>query len=134
MGGSANGALGFSQGDKTSRNADFRVFNIPIVDGTGGGTTTTDPSKVVVFVDGYQVIPSMVDGRNGLVTLATSPAPGATVSIRYYANTWQDTFDYLPNTLVTGWNATFSTALTTFYPFVRLNLTAMTGTGIITAK
>lgn len=39
-----------------------------------------------------------------------------------------------PNTLTTGWNATFSTALTTFYPYVRLNLTAMTGTGLIVAK
>jgi hypothetical protein len=102
MAGSANGPLGFSQGDKTARNRFFRVFNLPIVDGTGGGTTTTDPSKVVVFVDNVQVIPSAVDGRLGIVALATPPVPGATVSIRYYANTWQDTFDYLPNTLVTG--------------------------------
>jgi hypothetical protein len=102
MGGNANGPLGFSQGDKTARNVAFRVFNMPIVDGTGGGTTTTDPTKVVVLVDGVQVIASAVDGRLGIVVLPSAPQPGAIVSIRYYANTWQDTFDYLPNTLVTG--------------------------------
>jgi hypothetical protein len=100
--GTANGPLGFSQGDKTSRNAAFRVYNIPIVDGSGGGSTTTDPTKVVVLVNGAQVVASAVDGRNGIVTLPNPPIPGSTVTVRYYANTWQDTFDYLPNTLVTG--------------------------------
>jgi len=100
--GSANGPLGFSQGEKSARNVAFRVYNIPIVDGTGGGVTTTDPTKVVVLVNSVQVVASAVDGRNGIVTLPAPPAPGSTVTIRYYANTWQDTFDYLPNTLVTG--------------------------------
>jgi hypothetical protein len=100
--GNANGILGFSSGTKTSRNAAFRVFQRPIVDGSGGGITTTDPSKVVVKVNGLQVIPSSVDGKNGVVNLATAPAPGATVAVTYWANSWQDTFDYLPNTLVTN--------------------------------
>jgi hypothetical protein len=39
-----------------------------------------------------------------------------------------------PNTLITGWNATFTTALTTYYDFFRINLTAMTGSGLIYAK
>lgn len=39
-----------------------------------------------------------------------------------------------PNTLLTGWNATFTTALTTYYDFVRLNLTIKTGAGIVSAK
>jgi len=100
--GSANGPLGFTSGQKTNRNVNFRVFNIPIVDGSSGGITTTDPSKVVAKVNGVQVIPTAVDGRNGVVTLASPPAPGATVVLTYWANTWQDTFDYLPNTLVTN--------------------------------
>jgi hypothetical protein len=99
--GNANGVLGFTQGNSTSRNAQFVVFNRPIVDGSGGGITTTDPSKVVVKVNGVQVIPSSVDGKNGVVTLSAPPAPGASVIISYWANTWQNTFDYLPNTLVT---------------------------------
>jgi hypothetical protein len=99
--GTANGPLGFTAGASSNRNRDFRVFQRPIVDGTGGGTTTTDTSKVVAKVDGTQVVVQQVDGTNGIVTLPFAPAPGATVTVQYWANTWQDTFDYLPNSLVT---------------------------------
>ncbi len=100
--GNANGALGFASNTTTTRNASFRVFQRPIVDGTDGGITTTDPTKVVVTVNSVQVVAKSVDGTNGLVTLPYSPAAGSTVKIQYFANTWQDTFDYLPNTLVTN--------------------------------
>lgn len=100
--GNANGILGLTTGQKTARNTTFRVFQRPVVDGSSGGITTTDPSKVVAKVNGVQVIPTLVDGANGLITLPTAPPPGATVTINYWANTWQDTFDYLPNTLVTN--------------------------------
>ena len=99
--GTANGVLGFTSGATTDRNKNFRVFQRPIVDGTGSGVTTTDPSKVVAKVDGTQVVVSAVDGANGVVTLPYAPAPGSTVTVAYWANTWQDTFDYLPNSLVT---------------------------------
>jgi hypothetical protein len=99
--GNANGALGFSAGAQTARNKDFRVFQRPIVDGTDGGITTTDPTKVVVVVNNVQVVAAAVDGTNGIVTLPFAPAVGSVVRITYFANTWQDTFDYLPNTLVT---------------------------------
>lgn len=99
--GNANGALGFTTGTQTNRNTDFRVYNIPIVDGTDGGITTTDPTKVVATVDGQQVVVSAVDGVNGVVTLPFAPAAGSTVTIQYYHNTFQDTYDYLPNTFVT---------------------------------
>ena len=99
--GSANGPLGFTAGTSTTRTRAFRVFQRPIVDGTGGGTTTTDTSKVVAKVNGTQVVVEAVDGTNGIVTLPFAPAPGSTVTITYWANTWQDTFDYLPNSLVT---------------------------------
>jgi len=99
--GTANGPLGFSSGATTSRNRAFRAFQRPLVDGTGGGTTTTDPSRVVAKVNGVQVIVSSVDGANGVVTLPFAPSPGSTVTLQYWANTWQDTFDYLPNSLVT---------------------------------
>ncbi len=99
--GDANGPLGWVSGTKTHRNATFRVFNIPIVDGTGGGITTTNTANVVVKVNATQVIPTAVDGANGLVTLGFAPAPSSTVTIQYFANTWQNTFDYLPNSLVT---------------------------------
>jgi hypothetical protein len=99
--GTANGPLGWTAGTSTNRNRDFRVFQRPIVDGTGGGTTTTDTSKVVVKVDGIQVVAEAVFGGLGIVRLPFAPAPGSTVTIQYWANTWQDTFDYLPNSLVT---------------------------------
>lgn len=99
--GNANGALGFAPNTTTSRTSVFRVFQRPIVDGTDGGITTTDPTKVTVLVDGAQVVATAVDGLNGLVSLPFAPASGSSVSIQYFANTWQDTFDYLPNTLVT---------------------------------
>jgi len=100
--GNANGALGFTAGQVSSRNRDFRVFQRPVVDGTDGGITTNDTSKITVLVNNVQVIPTSLDGTNGLVTLPIAPPSGATVTIQYFANTWQDTFDYLPNTLVTN--------------------------------
>jgi len=99
--GNANGPLALSAGTQTSRQTSFQVFNRPIVDGSGGGTTTTDTSKVTVKVNNIQVIPTAVDGSHGIVTLGFAPTIGSSVEITYWANTWQDTFDYLPNTLVT---------------------------------
>jgi len=95
--GTGNGALGFNPGDYTNRNKTFRVFNGPIVDGSDGGITTTDTSKVVVLVDNLQVIATSVDGANRLVTLPFAPKDGSKITIQYYFNTFQDTFDYLPN-------------------------------------
>ena len=100
--GSMNGLLGFSAGQATTRNQAFQMFQRPIVDGSGGGITTTDTSKVVVKVNGTQVIPSSLDGTNGIVTLPFAPAVGTTVTVTYYSNTWQNTFDNLPNALVTN--------------------------------
>jgi hypothetical protein len=98
--GNANGALGFNPGQTTGRNNAFRVYNGPIVDGSGGGITTTDPSKVTVLVNNQQVLAAAVDGQHQTVTLPFAPKPGSIVAITYYFNTWQDTFDYLPNSNV----------------------------------
>lgn len=95
--GNANGALGLNPGDYTNRNKSFVVFNGPIVDGSDGGITTTDPSKVSVTINGTPVLATAVDGQNQVVTLAVAPIQGAIVAITYYFNTFQDTFDYLPN-------------------------------------
>lgn len=99
--GSANAMLGLLSGQADSRVTTFYTFNGPIVDGTNGGVTTTDPADVVVKVNGSQVIPTSVDGANRSVTLAVAPKVGATVTIQYYFNTWQDTFDYLADINVT---------------------------------
>lgn len=100
--GSANSTLGFTNGDYTARNKVFVTFQGPIVDGTNGGVTTTDPSDVVVKVDGVQVIPTAVDGSTRQVTLPFAPEVGSVVTIQYYFNSWQNTFDYLAHTDVTA--------------------------------
>ena len=99
--GTANGLLGFAASQTTTRNKVFYTFQGPIVDGSGGGITTTDPSKVVVKINGTQVIPTAVDGSTRAVTLPYAPPVGATVAITYFQNTWQDTFDYLANIGIT---------------------------------
>lgn len=95
--GNANGVLGFNPGDNTGRNRAFRVFNGPVVDGSDGGITTNDVTKVTVLVNNVRVIPESLDGLNRLVTLPTAPSPNSTVTVQYFFNTWQDTFDFLPN-------------------------------------
>ena len=93
--GNANSTLGFVSGTDTARTRTFYTFNGPIVNGSNGGVTTTDPADVTVKVNGVQVIPVSVDGANRAVTLSFAPASGSTVTVQYYFNTWQDTFDYL---------------------------------------
>ena len=100
--GTANATLGFAEGEATARRTGFYVFNGPIVDGSNGGVTTTDPAHVTVKVNGVQVIPSSVDGSNRIVTLPAAPAAGATVTATYYFNTWQNTYDYLANIGITS--------------------------------
>jgi hypothetical protein len=99
--GTANTTLGFTPNTATTRNRIFYTFQGPIVDGTNGGVTTTDPSRIVVLVDGVQVIPTAVNGAARSFTLPFAPAMGSTVTVRYYFNTWQDTFDYLANIGIT---------------------------------
>jgi hypothetical protein len=99
--GNANGPLGFTGGASTSRNTVFTVYEQPITDGSGSGITTTNPTKVVAVVNGTQVVATAVNGQLGQVTLPFAPAPGSTVMITYWSNTWQQTFDYLPNSQVT---------------------------------
>lgn len=93
--GSANALLGLVSGTTSTRTKTFYTFQGPIVDGTNGGVTTTDPSHVVVKVAGVQVIPVSVDGASRAVTLAKAPKGGATVTITYWFNSWQDTWDHL---------------------------------------
>lgn len=93
--GSSNTTLGFTNGADTGRNKVFYTFQRPIVDGSNGGVTTTDPADVTVKVDGAQVIPTAVDGQSGAVSLPFAPEIGAVVTCQYYFNSWQDTFDYL---------------------------------------
>jgi hypothetical protein len=99
--GTANSTLGFTNGATTARNKVFYTFQGPLVDGSNGGITTTDPADVVVRVNGVQVIPTALDGASRAVTLPFAPENTATVTVDYYYNTWQDTFDYLAHRDIT---------------------------------
>lgn len=100
--GSSNADLGLATGQASIRTKVFYVFNGPMVDGTNAGVTTTDTTKVTVTVDNVAVVPTKVDGTTRAVTLAQAPAPGASVKITYWHNTYQDTFDYLAHVGVTA--------------------------------
>jgi hypothetical protein len=99
--GSANALLGLQSGQADLRVRTFYTYNGPIVDGSNGGVTTTDPADVTVKVNGVQVIPQSVNGATRAITLALAPKAGDTVVVTYYHNTWQDTFDYLAHINVT---------------------------------
>ena len=103
--GSANAPLGLNTGMADMRTITFYTFQRPIVDGSNGGITTTDPANVTVRVNNVQVVPTAVDGYSGAVVLPVAPKAGSKVSITYYFNAWQDTFDYLANLNVTAVNA-----------------------------
>jgi hypothetical protein len=75
----------------------FKVHYSPIVQGDGGGITTTDVSKIAVKVNAITVVASSVDGDSGQFTLATAPTAGQTLTITYYSNEWQNTSDILPS-------------------------------------
>jgi len=81
-----------ADGTRTS----FKVTHVPIVDGTNGGITTTDPQDVTVTVNGTATTPTTVDGGNGMVTLSFAPLDTDTVLITYYYNKWANTADDLP--------------------------------------
>jgi len=75
----------------------FRTHYNPIVQGDGGGITTTSTSDVTVTVNNTEVTVSAVDGDSGQITLAAAPSIGETVEVTYYSNEHQDTSDILPS-------------------------------------
>ncbi len=95
--GTFNAVSGLANGASTNRVRVFTTFQGPIVTGSNGGITTTDPSHVTVTVDGVPVVPSAVDGAARRVTLPLPPAVGSVVLVQYFFNSFQDTFDHLPN-------------------------------------
>jgi hypothetical protein len=103
-------------------NTTFKTDYVPIVNGDNGGTITTDPTKVIVKLNGSAsgVTISAVDGVDGLVTVTKTdgsaiPA-GSLVQITYYSNEYQNTADILPSHNVTEITRVgLSTSTTDFY-------------------
>lgn len=91
-------AAHFSGGNGQNTNTTFKVKSAPVVDGTNGGVVTNLPSKIQVTVDGVAAQVVALDGASGLFTLAKGVAATSKLKATYYTNTYQDTFDILPNT------------------------------------
>jgi hypothetical protein len=102
--GSANGILGLSSGTSSSRDKTFKVQSTPIVTGSGGGVITTNPSNIVVEINGQPVDVTSVNGTTGVFSLRVAPSSTDTLSVTYYSNRWQDSFDYLPHANVLSVN------------------------------
>jgi hypothetical protein len=93
----ATAATPFAGGTGPGSNTLFVVNNFPIVDGTNGGVTTTNPALVTAQVNGIAVPVAAVNGALGQITLVSPVAFGATLTFTYYYNTWQNTYDLLPS-------------------------------------
>lgn len=99
----------------------FKVKSNRIVKGDNGGRSAVDTDinavvdilynpdpavigdeyerQVRVFqvkVDGSEVTVSHLNGSDGMFTLASAPALASTLTVTYFTNTWQDTYDILP--------------------------------------
>jgi hypothetical protein len=83
-------------------NTVFKVQNVPIVDGSGGGVVTTNPANVTAKVNGIKVQVAAVDGQHGLITLASGVPGGSTLTFSYYTNRYQNTYDVIPASNVTS--------------------------------
>ena len=103
----------------TGANREFKVSFFPIVDGSGAGIVTNDPTKVVVTVNSSPVPVSSVNGNTGVINLISLPAVGDEVEVTYYfkliddLHTKEDLSDQVDGTL-----AQFETH---FYPIVSGN-------------
>ena len=87
----------FTGGSGQATNKIFKVENVPVVDGTNGGVVTNLPQYITVSVNGNPVTVTALDGVNGLITLANGVSVGSKLTVTYYTNTYQDTFDFLPS-------------------------------------
>jgi hypothetical protein len=69
----------------------FTVQHGPIVTGDGTGTFATEPSQVIIQVNGENTPIQSVDGANGTITLVDAPSEGDLVVANYYFKR-RDTF------------------------------------------
>ena len=89
----------------TGTNRNFFVSFKPIVDGSGAGIVTNDPSKVTVTINGNSVPVSSVNGTTGEINLISLPAIGDTVLVTYFykakddLHTKEDLSDQVDGTL-----------------------------------
>lgn len=79
-----------------ANNRTLYTAHAPLVDGSNGGRTTTNPIDVQVFVNGNAVRVVDVDGAEGAATLRDAPSATDQVTVSYYYNSYANTCDDLP--------------------------------------
>lgn len=95
-------ATALAGGGGQNTNTAFKVSNVPVVDGSNGGIVTTSPTDIKVLVNGAPTTVASLDGLTGMFSLTNPVSAGATVTVTYYTNTYQDTTDILPASGVTA--------------------------------
>ena len=89
-------ATNFTGGAGPNSNVTFKVLNAPVVDGSNGGVVTSSVKYLTAKVNGVAVTVSSLDGDTGTFTLSEPVLEGQTLTVTYYTNTYQDTYDLLP--------------------------------------
>jgi len=93
-------------GGSSATNADINgtvsILYDPTPSSTPGDEFTRTVKVIEAKVNGSSsgVTITALDGAHGLFTLKDAPAGGATVTITYFTNLWQDTYDILPASVV----------------------------------
>lgn len=79
----------------------FFAGNRPVVDGRGSGTPTTTMTDVIAKVNGLVVNVAAVHGADGTIELSVAPAANSVVTLTYWFNQYSNTFDLLPQNMLT---------------------------------
>lgn len=89
-------AAAFVGGNGPSTNTTFQTHFGPITDGTNGGVVSTTLADVQVLVNGLPATVTALNGQQSQFTLKNPVVYGSTLTVTYFFNTWQNTFDLLP--------------------------------------
>ena len=106
--------LGNFNGDRRR----IQVRNFPIVSGDGSGSTATDPSTVLVTINGQpDVVLSVARADIGVIEISTAPELGDDVRVTYFFNrTDTQETDDLSDQITTG-SAIIDGAIGNLYEF-----------------
>jgi hypothetical protein len=68
----------------TGDNRFFKVSKKPILSGLNNTNIADNFRQIIVFLNGTQVLPEFVDGKEGIFALSQAPTQGSTLIVSYY--------------------------------------------------
>ena len=102
----------------------FTVNFAPIVDGTGKGTVSENPSDIIVYVNSVQVPVTHLDGLTGKVYIKVFPILGDTVEVSYYRSVIvDDSYTFECKVMGTSGIGTYSIVNSTNLPIYNAEIT-----------